>query len=103
MHNTVLENVETWETARIMYMLFHFNKVTNEERKLVCLLAKDLTKIREELGDQVTTPLQQKFHRQLQLVRLWWFLTHALRVRKTGCWPLTLGWRVQMLRTTSLH
>ena len=40
MHNTVLENVETWETASVMYVLLDFSKVPVEERKFVCLLTE---------------------------------------------------------------
>ena len=45
LHKAVLENVETWETTSVMYMLFDFSNVPVEERKFVCLLAKDLTEV----------------------------------------------------------
>ena len=41
LHNAVLENVETWEMASIMYLPFNFYKVPVVERKFVCPLAKD--------------------------------------------------------------
>ena len=43
LQNQVRENVETWETASVMYMPFKFSKVPVEERKFVHLLVKDLT------------------------------------------------------------
>ena len=45
LHNAVLENMETWETASVMYMPFDFSKVPVEERKFVRLLAKDLIEV----------------------------------------------------------
>ena len=45
LHNTVLENVETWETASILYVPFNFSKVLGEERKFIRLLAKDLEEV----------------------------------------------------------
>ena len=45
MHNAVLENVETWETASVTYEPFDFSKVPGAERKFICLLAKDLTEV----------------------------------------------------------
>ena len=68
--NQVHENVETWETASVMYVPFKFSQVPVEERKFVPLLAKDLTEggleysISEELGYEIATPLQGGFHRQ---------------------------------------
>ena len=43
LHDTVLENVETWETASVLYELFR--KVPSEERKFICLLAKELGEV----------------------------------------------------------
>ena len=45
MYDTVLENVETWETASVLYTLFNFSMVPGEERKFIRLLAKDLTEV----------------------------------------------------------
>ena len=45
LQNAVREKVETWETASILYEPFKFNAVPQEERKFVCLLAKDLTEV----------------------------------------------------------
>ena len=45
MHDAVLENVETWETASVLYEPFNFGKVSIEERKFICLLAKDLGEV----------------------------------------------------------
>ena len=45
LHNAVLENVETWEMASVLYVPFNFAKVPGEERKFICLLAKDLAEL----------------------------------------------------------
>ena len=45
LHNTVLENVETWETASVLYKPFDFTQVTEEEIKFIRLLAKDLVEV----------------------------------------------------------
>ena len=45
MHDTVLENVETWETASVLYTLFNFSMVPGEERKFIHLLAKELVEV----------------------------------------------------------
>ena len=45
LHYAALENVETWETASVMYKPFNFSKVPGEERKFIRLLAKDLTEV----------------------------------------------------------
>ena len=45
MHDTVLENVETWETASVLYTLFNFSMVPGEERKFIRLLAKELGEV----------------------------------------------------------
>ena len=45
LQNQVRENVETWETTSVMYVPFEFRQVPVEERKFVCLLAKDLTEV----------------------------------------------------------
>ena len=45
LQNQVQENVETWETTSATYVLFEFSQVQVEEKKFVCLLAKDLTKV----------------------------------------------------------
>ena len=45
LHKAVLENVETWETASVLYVLFDFSKVPGEERKFIHLLAKDLPEV----------------------------------------------------------
>ena len=108
LHNAVLENMETWETASVMYMPFDFSKVPVEERKFVRLLAKDLIEVdwsTQSMKNWVTKlqHLSIKISSSAVVDRLRWFLTHAVRVPKTGCWPLTLGWRVQMLPTPSLH
>ena len=42
LHNAVLQNVETWETASVMYKPFDFCKVLGEEKKFFRLLAKNL-------------------------------------------------------------
>ena len=45
LHNAVLDNVETWEMASVMYKPFDFSKVPREERKFICPLAKDLSEV----------------------------------------------------------
>ena len=45
LQNAVRENVETWETASILYKPFKFNAVRQEERKFVRLLAKYLMEV----------------------------------------------------------
>ena len=45
MQEAVLENVETWETASVLYKPFNFRKVPGEERKFICLLAKELAEV----------------------------------------------------------
>ena len=45
LNNPVLVNVETWETASVLYVPFDFSKVPGEERKFICLLAKDLAEV----------------------------------------------------------
>ena len=41
----MLDNVETWETATVVYEPFNFGKVPGEERKFIRLLAKDLGEV----------------------------------------------------------
>ena len=45
LHNAVQENVETWETASILYVPFNSSKVPGEERKFIRLLAKELAEV----------------------------------------------------------
>ena len=45
MHDAVLENVETWETASVLYKPFNFGMVPSEERKFIRLLAKELGEV----------------------------------------------------------
>ena len=45
LQDAVLENVECWETASVVYEPFDFNKVPDNERKFICLLAKDLGEV----------------------------------------------------------
>ena len=45
LHDAVLENVETWETASVLYEPFSFGKVPSEERKFIRLLAKELGEV----------------------------------------------------------
>ena len=45
LQNAVRENVEVWETAAVLYKEFNFEAVLQDERKFVCLLAKDLGEI----------------------------------------------------------
>ena len=45
MQNQVREYVETWEMASVMYVPFEISKVLVEERKFVCIFAKDLTEV----------------------------------------------------------
>ena len=45
LQDTVLDNVETWETATVVYEPFNFGMVPGEERKFICLLAKDLGEV----------------------------------------------------------
>ena len=45
LHDAVLENVETWETASVLYTPFNFSMVPGEERKFICLLAKELAEV----------------------------------------------------------
>ena len=45
LHDAVLENVETWETASVLYEPFNFDKVPSEERKFIRLLAKELGEV----------------------------------------------------------
>ena len=41
----MLENVDTWETASVLYKPFDFIQVPGEERKFIHLLAKDLAEV----------------------------------------------------------
>ena len=45
LQDAVLDNVETWETASVVYEPFNFGKVPGEERKFIRLLAKDLGEV----------------------------------------------------------
>ena len=45
LHKAVLENVETWEMASVLYTPFNFSMVPGEERKFICLLAKELAEV----------------------------------------------------------
>ena len=45
LQNQVRENVETWENANVMHVSLTSSQVPVEERKFVCLLAKDLTEV----------------------------------------------------------
>ena len=45
LHDAVLENVENWETASVLYTPFNFGMVPGEERKFICLLAKELVEV----------------------------------------------------------
>ena len=45
LQDAVLNNVETWETATVVYEPFNFGMVPGEERKFICLLAKDLGEV----------------------------------------------------------
>ena len=45
LHDAVLENVETWETASVLYEPFNFRNVPSEERKFIRLSAKELGEV----------------------------------------------------------
>ena len=45
LHDAVLENVENRETASVLYTPFNFGMVPSEERKFICLLAKELGEV----------------------------------------------------------
>ena len=45
LQDAVLNNVETWETATVVYEPFNFGMVPGEERKFIRLLAKDLGEV----------------------------------------------------------
>ena len=45
LQDAVLDNVETWEMASIVYEPFDFSKVPENERKFIRLLAKDLGEV----------------------------------------------------------
>ena len=45
LQDAVLDNVETWETASVVYEPFDFSKVPDNERKFIRLLAKDLGEV----------------------------------------------------------
>ena len=45
LHDAVLENVENWETASVLYTPFNFGVVPGEERKFIRLLAKELGEV----------------------------------------------------------
>ena len=45
LQDAVIDNVETWETASVVYEPFNFGKVQGEERKFIRLLAKDLGEV----------------------------------------------------------
>ena len=45
LHDAVLENVETWETASVLYTPFNFSMVLGKERKFILLLAKELAEV----------------------------------------------------------
>ena len=60
----MLENVETWETGSILYVPFNFSQVPGEERKFICLLAKELAEVdwRTRSAKNWVTKLQQLFN-----------------------------------------
>ena len=41
----MLENVEIWETASVLYTLFNFSMALREERKFIRILAKELGEV----------------------------------------------------------
>ena len=45
LQNAVRENVKVWETAAVLYTEFNFNSVSQDERKFVLLLAKELGEV----------------------------------------------------------
>ena len=67
----MLENVETWETACVVYDPFNFGQVLGEERKFIRLLAKDLGgggleySVRQKLGEQDGPSLQPELYCEL--------------------------------------
>ena len=98
LQDAVLENVETWETASVLYKRFNFSKVPGEERKFICLLAK-------ELGEVDWSTLSAKNW----VTKLQWLLNENFVVSrcgqiavvfKTDFWHRTLVRRVQRKPTT---
>ena len=45
LQDAVLDNVEIWETASVVYEPFNFGQVPSEERKFIQLLARDLGEV----------------------------------------------------------
>ena len=91
LNNAVLENVETWETASVLYVPLDFSKVPGEERKFICLLAKDLAEVdwSTQSVKNWVTKLQRLYNENFIVSRwdrLQWYSSLAVRVHKTGFW-----------------
>ena len=71
LHDAVLENVETWETASVLYTPFNFSMVPGEERNFIRLLAKVLVEVdwsTQSVKNWVTR-LQQLFNKKFVVSR----------------------------------